>query len=71
MGALPDAKAKAAELRDTAKWMYKATWKSAQAPKMEPGALAGRKILVFDGAQTPGPSVITSLRAAGAQPISI
>ncbi len=71
VGALPDAKAKAAELRDTSKWMYKATWKATPAPKPEPDALAGRKILVFDDAQTPGSAMVAALRAAGAQPIPV
>ena len=71
VGALPDAKAKAAELRDTSKWMYTATWKATPAPRPEPGALAGKKILVFDDAQTPGSAIVAALRDEGAHPIVV
>lgn len=71
VGALPDAKARVAALRDTSKWMYTATWTATPTAKREAGTLAGRKILVFDGAQTPGSAVVAALRAAGAQPITV
>lgn len=70
VGALPDAKSREAELRDTSKWMYKAAWNGTAALKTAPGTLAGRKILVFDDAGTPGLSTLAALRAEGAKPIT-
>lgn len=71
VGPLPDAKAKDAELRDTSKWMYGAVWRATPAPKMESGALAGRKMLVFDDVGTPGSSVMAALDADGARTLRV
>lgn len=71
VGPLPDATSREAELRDTSKWMYRATWAASAAPRHETDALAGRRILVFDDAATPGASVTAALRAAGARPLIV
>ncbi len=66
VGAHPDAVTQKIELRDTSKWMYKATWITSSLLNSNISSLKGRKILLFDEASSAGTAIAEVLRTAGA-----